>query len=40
METVVETYLGLRESPAETFLQAYRRVGEMPFREKLYVQAA
>ena len=40
VETVVETYLDLRESPAETFLQAYRRVGEMPFREKLYVQAA
>ncbi len=39
VETVVETYLGLRTSPAETFLQAYRRVGEAPFRDSLYVRA-
>ena len=39
VETVVETYLGVRTSPAETFLQAYRRVGEAPFRDSLYVRA-
>ncbi|BBE74309.1 nitrite/sulfite reductase [Oharaeibacter diazotrophicus] len=36
IETVVDTYLGLRTSPDETFLAAYRRVGEAPFKEALY----
>ena len=36
VETVVETYLGLRQSPKETFLEAYRRVGPAPFKEALY----
>ncbi len=39
VETVVETYLHLRRSPAETFLEAYRRVGDAPFRDRLYVRA-
>ncbi|WP_181699557.1 nitrite/sulfite reductase [Chthonobacter albigriseus] len=36
IETVVDTYIGLRQSPDETFLSAYRRVGETPFKEALY----
>ncbi|CAN7367038.1 nitrite/sulfite reductase [Rhizobium sp. LjRoot254] len=40
IETVVDTYLGLRLSPQETFLQAYRRVGQQPFKTALYGGAA
>jgi sulfite reductase (NADPH) hemoprotein beta-component len=40
VETVVDTYLGLRLSPAETFLEAYRRVGPQPFKTALYGSAA
>jgi len=36
IETLVDTYLGLREEPGETFLEAYRRVGDEPFKEALY----
>lgn len=36
IETVVDTYLGLRESDKETFLNAYRRVGMEPFKRALY----
>lgn len=36
IETIVEVYLDLRESPDERFLDAYRRVGVAPFKEKLY----
>jgi sulfite reductase (NADPH) hemoprotein beta-component len=36
IETVVDTYLGLRLSPKETFLEAYRRVGQQPFKLALY----
>ncbi|MCA1297634.1 nitrite/sulfite reductase [Stappia indica] len=36
VETVVDTYLGLRQSPQEDFLAAYRRVGDAPFKEALY----
>ncbi|WP_075215033.1 nitrite/sulfite reductase [Mongoliimonas terrestris] len=36
VETVVDTYMRLRASPDETFLAAYRRVGEAPFKEALY----
>ena len=36
---IVDTYLRLRASPRETFLDAYRRVGETPFREALYAAA-
>jgi sulfite reductase (NADPH) hemoprotein beta-component len=39
VETVVETYLKIRTSPQEKFLDAYRRVGEAPFREALYADA-
>jgi sulfite reductase (NADPH) hemoprotein beta-component len=40
IETVVDTYLGLRLSPQETFLEAYRRVGQQPFKLALYGNAA
>jgi sulfite reductase (NADPH) hemoprotein beta-component len=40
VETIVDTYLKLRESPREDFLAAYRRVGEVPFQEALYAHAA
>ncbi|MBQ0709254.1 nitrite/sulfite reductase [Ochrobactrum sp. AP1BH01-1] len=36
IETVVDTYLALRESPEENFLAAYRRVGMEPFKRALY----
>ncbi|OHX83127.1 nitrite/sulfite reductase [Brucella abortus] len=36
IETIVDTYLGLRESAEETFLAAYRRVGMEPFKRALY----
>jgi sulfite reductase (NADPH) hemoprotein beta-component len=36
VETVVDTYLRLRHSPDETFLNAYRRLGDAPFKEALY----
>jgi sulfite reductase (NADPH) hemoprotein beta-component len=36
VETIVDTYLGLRQSKEETFLEAYRRVGAQPFKDALY----
>jgi sulfite reductase (NADPH) hemoprotein beta-component len=36
IETIVDTYIKLRETPDEPFLAAYRRVGEAPFKEALY----
>ncbi|MEA3534730.1 nitrite/sulfite reductase [Rhizobium sp. CC-YZS058] len=36
VETIVDTYLGLRLSREETFLDAYRRVGPQPFKDALY----
>ncbi|WP_454849380.1 nitrite/sulfite reductase [Rhizobium binxianense] len=40
IETIVDTYLGLRLNPSETFLAAYRRVGPQPFKDALYGSAA
>ncbi|OWV70764.1 sulfite reductase [Rhizobium sp. R634] len=40
IETIVDTYLGLRLDPSETFLAAYRRVGPQPFKAALYGSAA
>ena len=40
IDTVVDTYLERRETPAETFLQTYRRVGMAPFKEALYERNA
>ena len=36
VETVVDAYVGLRASPDEDFLSAYRRVGMAPFKKALY----
>ncbi|MDL2398626.1 nitrite/sulfite reductase [Rhizobium mayense] len=40
IETIVDTYLGLRLEHSETFLAAYRRVGPQPFKDALYGSAA
>ncbi|MCF3638688.1 nitrite/sulfite reductase, partial [Rhizobium sp. TRM95111] len=40
IEVIVDTYLGLRLDPSETFLTAYRRVGPQPFKDALYGSAA
>ncbi|MGV8854104.1 MAG: nitrite/sulfite reductase [Devosia sp.] len=39
IETLVDTYIARRESAEETFIQAYRRLGEAPFKEALYGNA-
>jgi sulfite reductase (NADPH) hemoprotein beta-component len=39
VEKVIDTYLRLREGPAEDFLAAYRRLGMAPFKEALYGHA-
>ena len=36
VETVVDTYIGLRANEDEPFLDVYRRVGDSPFKEALY----
>ncbi|HUH50303.1 MAG TPA: nitrite/sulfite reductase, partial [Mycoplana sp.] len=40
IEIIVDTYLGLRLDPSETFLAAYRRVGPQPFKAALYGNTA
>ncbi|MBN9218202.1 MAG: nitrite/sulfite reductase [Mesorhizobium sp.] len=40
IETIVDTYLGLRLGPQEIFIDAYRRVGPAPFKEALYAGEA
>jgi len=40
VETIVETYMGLRLGEEETFLEAFRRVGLAPFKEALYERSA
>lgn len=40
VETIVDTYLGLRLSREESFLEAYLRVGPQPFKDALYGSAA
>ena len=39
IETVVNTYLTLREGPEERFIDAYARLGAEPFKEALYEAA-
>jgi sulfite reductase (NADPH) hemoprotein beta-component len=39
VETIVNTYLGLRADNTETFLDTCRRVGHQPFKEALYAAA-
>ena len=36
VEKVLKKYLDIRESPDESFLHTFRRVGEEPFRDTLY----
>ncbi len=36
VETLVETYLKVRDGERETFLATYRRLGQAPFHEALY----
>jgi sulfite reductase (NADPH) hemoprotein beta-component len=36
IERLIQAYLALRERPDETFLMAYRRLGQAPFKEALY----
>jgi sulfite reductase (NADPH) hemoprotein beta-component len=40
IETIIETYLGLRTDPSEIFLETYRRVGPQPFKTALYGNTA
>ena len=40
IETIITTYLTLREDESETFLDAYRRLGPDPFKAALYPEAA
>lgn len=39
IERVVGTYLELRRAPEESFIEAYRRLGDKPFKERLYAAA-
>jgi len=39
LERLLSTYLDLRESPAERFIDAYRRLGAAPFKAALYPEA-
>jgi sulfite reductase (NADPH) hemoprotein beta-component len=36
VEKVIEVYLGARKSEDETFLECYRRLGDKPFKERVY----
>ena len=40
VETVVDTYMKLREDPREEFIVAYRRLGMAPFKEALYARSS
>jgi sulfite reductase (NADPH) hemoprotein beta-component len=39
VETIINTYLQFRQGPDETFLAAFRRLGDEPFKEALYAGA-
>ncbi len=38
IENIVQLYLERRESPEERFIDAYRRIGIEPFKERVYAQ--
>ena len=40
VERIVDTYLAVRESAEETFIETYNRVGMEPFKAALYPEAA
>ena len=39
IERIVATYLELRRDEREPFLDVYRRMGDRPFKDKLYATA-
>ena len=39
IERLVDAYIARRESPAEPFIDAFRRIGKEPFKEALYGNA-
>jgi len=39
IERLVDAYIARRQSPAETFIDAFRRIGKEPFKEALYGNA-
>ncbi len=39
IERIVATYLELRQDADESFIDVYRRIGDRPFKEKLYATA-
>ena len=39
VETIIQTYLSVRATPAEKFIDTYRRVGMAPFKDALYAAA-
>jgi sulfite reductase (NADPH) hemoprotein beta-component len=39
IETIIDTYLRLREDGSETFLAAYRRLGAEPFKQAIYADS-
>jgi sulfite reductase (NADPH) hemoprotein beta-component len=39
IDTILQTYLELRESAEESFLETVRRIGTRPFKDRVYVQA-
>jgi sulfite reductase (NADPH) hemoprotein beta-component len=39
MERLIETYLALRNTPEETFVRTYHRLGKAPFKAALYPEA-
>jgi len=40
LERLIDAYLDLREAPDETFIEAYRRLGQAPFKAALYPEIA
>jgi len=36
LERLIDAYLAVREAPSETFIDAYRRLGQAPFKAALY----
>ncbi len=39
VENIINSYLDLRDTPQETFLACYRRLGMDPFKERLYADS-
>ena len=39
IERLVDAYIARRQTPSETFIDAFRRIGKEPFKEALYGNA-